>query len=161
MTVSIHIVCIFSFQFTLYIVTSAPGVATYGQGSGPILLDDLACAGTETRLIDCPHSGVGTHNCAHSEDAGVQCQRECLLCDIMIMWLFVAIIPHPTRMRCMQIVALVMGQFVCVCVCVCVCMCACVCVCVCVCVCIYQHLCIFLQYEFFNDNYVEVQRKAN
>ena len=57
----------------MYIATAANGLATYGQGSGPILLDDLACTGTETRLIDCPHNGVGTHNCAHFEDAGAVC----------------------------------------------------------------------------------------
>ena len=37
------------------------------------MLDDLACAGTESSLFDCPHSGVNVHNCAHFEDAGVVC----------------------------------------------------------------------------------------
>ena len=53
--------------------TEAPRVATFGQGTGPILLDNLMCVGTETRLFDCPHNGVGIHNCAHSEDAGAVC----------------------------------------------------------------------------------------
>ena len=43
------------------------------EGSGPIWLDDVHCAGTESRLIDCPAQAVGTHNCDHVEDAGVRC----------------------------------------------------------------------------------------
>ena len=45
--------------------------AFYGQGSGPINIDDPGCTGSERRLIDCPFSPI--HNCAHSEDAGVDC----------------------------------------------------------------------------------------
>ena len=43
------------------------------DGTGQIVLDDLRCTNTETRLVDCPHSGVGVHNCVHSDDAGVRC----------------------------------------------------------------------------------------
>ena len=48
--------------------------AAYGQGTGPILLDDVACTGTETRLIECQASPITTHNCVHFEDASVRCQ---------------------------------------------------------------------------------------
>ena len=50
--------------------------AFFGQGTGPILLDDLRCTGTETRLVDCPSNGIGisTHCNGHADDAGVQCQ---------------------------------------------------------------------------------------
>ncbi|XP_030840612.1 deleted in malignant brain tumors 1 protein-like isoform X2 [Strongylocentrotus purpuratus] len=51
----------------------APQGANFGAGSGPIYLDNLACDGTEFSLFQCRHSGVGTHNCGHSEDAGVVC----------------------------------------------------------------------------------------
>ena len=38
-----------------------------------IWLDNLLCTGTETRLIDCPANPLGSHNCVHSDDAGVKC----------------------------------------------------------------------------------------
>ncbi len=47
--------------------------AFFGQGSGQILLDNLMCVGSETRLVDCPHNGIGIENCLHFEDAGLRC----------------------------------------------------------------------------------------
>ena len=46
----------------------------FTNGAGQIWLDNVQCVGTETRLIDCPALPLGTHNCAHIEDAGVRCQ---------------------------------------------------------------------------------------
>ena len=43
------------------------------DGTGQIVLDDLQCTGSESRLIDCHHSGLGNHNCDHFQDAGVRC----------------------------------------------------------------------------------------
>ena len=39
----------------------------------PIWLDNVRCSGHESRLIDCPHSGLENHNCGLLEDAGVTC----------------------------------------------------------------------------------------
>ena len=49
--------------------------AAYGEGSGPILMDDVNCVGTENRLQDCRHIGWGDENCSHKEDASVVCVR--------------------------------------------------------------------------------------
>ncbi|NXM66734.1 MARCO protein, partial [Serilophus lunatus] len=46
---------------------------TATAGTGPIWLDDVTCSGSETSIFDCRKSNWGTHNCSHSEDAGVEC----------------------------------------------------------------------------------------
>ena len=50
--------------------------AYFGQGSGPIWLDYVFCAGIEATLASCGHLGVNiTRSCSHIEDAGVRCYR--------------------------------------------------------------------------------------
>ena len=52
---------------------SAQRSAAYGQGLGPILLDQVRCIGNETNLFDCPRNPIGQHDCSHFEDASVTC----------------------------------------------------------------------------------------
>ncbi|XP_071841004.1 scavenger receptor cysteine-rich domain-containing group B protein-like isoform X2 [Apostichopus japonicus] len=50
--------------------------AYYGEGTGPILLDEVVCVGYETRLEYCSNEGWYIHNCVHWEDAGVECLND-------------------------------------------------------------------------------------
>lgn len=50
----------------------AYGNARYGQGAGPIAINNVRCIGTEARIGLC-NFAVGAGTCDHSHDAGVAC----------------------------------------------------------------------------------------
>ena len=49
--------------------------AHYGRGSGPMLLSNVRCTGSESYIWDCEHRGWNNllWACHHGEDAGVDC----------------------------------------------------------------------------------------
>ena len=58
--------------FFLYGVgATALTFAHFGQGNGSILMDNVACIGTESWLTSCIH--ISNHNCGHHEDASMRC----------------------------------------------------------------------------------------
>ena len=65
-----HVVCR---SLGLAVATSAPSGANFGQGSGPIWLDNINCTGHEISIERCSNNGWGSHNCGHHEDASVIC----------------------------------------------------------------------------------------
>ena len=50
-----------------------------GDSSTPILLDNVRCDGTESRLVDCTAS-TPDFLCSHSDDAGVRCRDPNFVC---------------------------------------------------------------------------------
>ena len=43
------------------------------EGNGLIVMDNVHCVGSESRLIDCIHDS--THNCEHDEYIAVDCGK--------------------------------------------------------------------------------------
>ena len=69
---AVHFKC----TFLLNTIGATASVNAYhGRGSGPIVLDDIRCTGTESSLLQCPHDGIGiaASYCDHFDDAGVRC----------------------------------------------------------------------------------------
>ena len=61
--------------FHLFTGATAFTNAFFGEGTGPIYLDDFLCRNTENRLVDCPNGGLNMIDFCngHADDAGVRC----------------------------------------------------------------------------------------
>nr|XP_016853383.1 PREDICTED: soluble scavenger receptor cysteine-rich domain-containing protein SSC5D-like [Anolis carolinensis] len=57
------------------------GGVCYGQGSGPIWLENVNCTGEEIALAECPKSPWGKHSCNHSQDVNVECSGQVRLAN--------------------------------------------------------------------------------
>ena len=89
---------------------TAYSLARFGRGTGGIFLDNLYCTGRESQLVDCTYSGIGVHNCDHSDDAGVRCL------GMYVSTILASFLGNVRRYGFFLFVCL----FVCLCVCVCV-----------------------------------------
>ena len=74
MTISAKSKCTPGFGLLLYITDAvAFGTGQFGGGVGPIYLDNVACSGRESNLLDCPKSSfVSCYSWRRG--AGVRCQ---------------------------------------------------------------------------------------
>ena len=57
----------------LYTIAIAVNQAAFGQGTGPVLLSNVRCSGTESSLLSCSHDETYLYRCLHDNDAGVVC----------------------------------------------------------------------------------------
>ena len=64
----------------MYMFTGATNFshAYFGQGSGPIFMDDVGCGSNDTVLLACPYD-PNTSEDSHGKDAGVRCGGECFI----------------------------------------------------------------------------------
>ena len=60
----------------MYIYIGAIGYhgGHFASGNGSILLNNVFCLGSESRLLDCTYfTSIGISDCTHNSDAGVAC----------------------------------------------------------------------------------------
>ena len=68
--------CMLSYTYYVIFVAGATAYrySYFGRGNGSIYLSNLGCRGSESRLINCYHYGIGIHYCRHYNDAGLRCK---------------------------------------------------------------------------------------
>lgn len=64
----------FVYMYSFFTGAIAHTNAHFNPGKTPIFLDDVQCSGIEASLLSCVSSPIYSHDCEHSDDAGVSCQ---------------------------------------------------------------------------------------
>jgi len=76
--VSCSIISIRNCSNLFHLIHSVGGIAYsnahFGAGTGPIFLDDVQCTSSASQLLECSSRPILSHNCQHSDDAGVGCE---------------------------------------------------------------------------------------
>lgn len=49
--------------------------AFFGAGNGSIFLNQVACSGSESTILQCRHSRVASQDCNHDKDISVHCSE--------------------------------------------------------------------------------------
>ena len=62
--------------------------AYFGQGTGPIHIDNVGCSGSESVLVQCNHLTID--NCVHAEDAGVRCSPPSMCTWLLCLATFIS-----------------------------------------------------------------------
>ena len=75
-SVGVDYISLNSVTFSHFVDATAYSNARFGQGSDPIFVDNTACTGSESRLLDCGYD-MNTNDCTHAEDAGLRCSGRC------------------------------------------------------------------------------------
>ena len=75
-----HVFCLtYCYVVFFFIPLGSPvrGIdSSFGSSSGPIILDNVVCTGSESNLFECSHNEILQNNCEHSEDVAVICSSE-------------------------------------------------------------------------------------
>ena len=61
---------------TIYRIFNNSFYSFFPSLSNTLILDEVRCRGTESRLIDCPANTIGVENCTHTRDVGLICDPE-------------------------------------------------------------------------------------
>ena len=75
-------------MFIVFVGSKVKTNGYFGFGTGPILLSNLYCTGTESSLLECYQQSCYVTSCTHSNDAGVVCERKIQFYSFFCYYLF-------------------------------------------------------------------------
>ena len=64
---------------------------SFGRGTGPTIINNVQCIGSETQLMDCRRIELSERTCSHTSFAGVQCHERTGLLSVLF---------HPPTTKC-------------------------------------------------------------